>query len=240
MEKPIDGSQFVLEDVIAKSPQEVSEEEKTYLSGQYDNLTDDERDRFGVKKAGDDKGDEGGEGDDKDKDKKPPELPKPETRRKEEEPKDKDKDKDDDDDDIDDEDKKIMDKRIAKHLDPIKNQLTKSEQEKMELQTKVEVDDFVNENPDFKDFKKTIIEFANHPAYKNIPISFIANGIAADRLKQIGAEQERVAQRKAKGTDNGGNGGNGKREEKPGQKSVWEMTPQEFQDYKNGIKGYNR
>lgn len=121
-------------------------------------------------------------------------------------------------------DEKIISKVVDKRLEPF----VKAQEEK-------ELSDFLTANPEFKPYETTIKKYAQHPAYKNADIEVIAYGIAGKDLMRIGAEKAAKANEKIKGSQVEDTTTRPK-EETQTKKSVWDMTPAEFEEYKNSIK----
>ena len=120
-------------------------------------------------------------------------------------------------DDVDDEDAKIIDKRIAKQLAPLR-------EKEYQAEVKAEIDTFVSENPDFKPFAAKAAKWAQHPDWKNIPTKQLMHAAAGDKLLAMGAKRKELAQQKANltktGTHTGGESG--------GKKPVADMSDEEF------------
>jgi hypothetical protein len=134
-------------------------------------------------------------------------------------------DESDEDDDVNDEDAKLIDKRIEKHLAPIK--------EKEALQElKSEIDTFVAANPDFKPFAAKALKWGQHPSWKDIPTKQLMHAAAGDKLLSIGAKRAKAVavktQKTKTGTNTGGNSG--------GTKPVAEMTDEEFEQEIQRVK----
>jgi hypothetical protein len=128
-------------------------------------------------------------------------------------------------DDVNDEDAKLIDKRIEKHLAPIK--------EKEALQElKSEIETFVAANPDFKPFAAKALKWGQHPSWKDIPTKQLMHAAAGEKLLAIGAKRAKVVAQKVQktktGTNAGGNGG--------GTKPVAEMTDEEFEQEIQRVK----
>lgn len=131
----------------------------------------------------------------------------------------------DEEDDVSEEDAKLIDKRIEKHLAPIK--------EKEALQElKSEIDTFVAANPDFKPFAAKALKWGQHPSWKDIPTKQLMHAAAGDKLLSIGAKRAKAVavktQKTKTGTNTGGNSG--------GTKPVAEMTDEEFEQEIQRVK----
>lgn len=104
---------------------------------------------------------------------------------------------DDEDLELDPTEAKSIDKHLKKHLSPLEERLQRQEHE-------LEVSNFLLENPEYKKHKDTILKYVSHKAYKDVPVSFIAAGLASKDLLKMGAERERQAQVEAEKTKNTG------------------------------------
>jgi len=136
-----------------------------------------------------------------------------------------DEDEDSEEEDVNDEDAKLIDKRIEKHLAPLK--------EKEALQElKSEIDEFVAQNPDFKPFAAKALKWGQHPSWKDIPTKQLMHAAAGDKLLSIGAKRAKAVAEKTQktktGTNAGGNSG--------GTKPVMEMTDEEFEQEIQRVK----
>jgi len=135
----------------------------------------------------------------------------------------------DEDDDVDEEDAKLIDKRIERHLAPLK--------EKEYLQElRTEINEFVATNPDFKPFAEKALKWAQHPSWKDVPTKQLMYAAAGDKLLKMGAiraKQVAIKTQKTKtGTNSGGNSG--------GTKPVAEMTDAEFEQEVLRVKTQSR
>lgn len=129
-----------------------------------------------------------------------------------------------DDDDISPEDAKIIDRRVAKHLEPIMK-------ERQMLELKSEINDFVTENPDFKPFADKAAKWAQNPVWANVPTKQLMYAVAGDNLLKIGAQRRQAADERARRTRvAGGNAGGS-----ASGKSVTEMSDAEFQAEVNAV-----
>jgi len=120
------------------------------------------------------------------------------------------------DEDIDDEDAEIIDKRISKFMNPLLEKQAEDEDAK-------EIAEFVQKNPDFAKYANKVAKFSKHPTRKAVPISSIFYEVAGEDLIKLGADRARIADDKARESGSGGSAGNGGAE-----KSVWDLTPEEF------------
>ncbi len=206
-----------LEEIISLEPENVTNEQRAYLVDNKDQLSDDDVAKFGLdgdtNKEKDDGGKKNKANKEEDNDRFDVDKLVIETRgvTKEEKPAPNNKsttDEEEDDDDIDPVDKKVFDKMARKYIQPLQEELAALKGNTGEIRHITETDNFIAENPEYKKYRAGILKVAKDPAYARVAISFIAAGIAAKDLKKIGAQMEREAQEKAKGTQNQGNQGN--------------------------------
>lgn len=116
------------------------------------------------------------------------------------------------------EDEELINSVVLKNFAPILDKTITAEDDK-------EVNEFVNTNPDFKPFEAKARRYIADPSRRHLPIKTIFYEVAGDKLLKIGAERERQANEKAKGTQTGG-GSN--RAGEGSKKSVWDLSPEEF------------
>ena len=132
---------------------------------------------------------------------------------------------DSEDDDISPEDAKIIEKVVAKKLQPF--------EEEREMQSiRSEINEFVANNPDFKEFVQKAEKWARHPSWKNVPTEQLMYAVAGKQLLTIGAKRREEADRKARETQVGGNSTQGTGAKKP----VWDMTDAEFKAEVDKVK----
>lgn len=124
---------------------------------------------------------------------------------------------DEEEDDVSPEDKELVTKVMKPFLQPFIEKQVREENER-------ELSEFVAERPEFKPFQAKILKYMSHPSRQNLPVKTIAYEIAGDELLKIGAQQGRKADEDAKKTQTGG----GNNREVSGEKSVWELSPEEF------------
>lgn len=183
-----DPPELKLEEVVATEPDKLSDEQKTFLQENKDNLTDEQATKFGIEKT-----------------EKPinPDDVTPEVRGGQPPPKKKDGEGEVDDkgDEIDPEDEKNIGKIVDKRVGDKLSQVVASNQQ---IADELEVNRLIVERPEYTKFKAVILKYAAHEAYKNVPIKNIAAMVAADDLIKIGAQREREAQKKAADTRGGG------------------------------------
>jgi hypothetical protein len=114
-------------------------------------------------------------------------------------------------------------------IEPLLKQNAAQENEK-------ELSAFIAGNPDFKPFETKIRRYMEHPTRAGIPVKAIAYEVAGDKLMQIGAKRAKVADDKARETQTGG----GSSREGAGDKSVWDMTPDEFAAQQQKVRSGGR
>ena len=131
----------------------------------------------------------------------------------------------DEDEDVSPEDAKIIEKVVAKKLQPF--------EEEREAQTiRSEINEFVAQNPDFKEFVAKAEKWARHPSWKNVPTEQLMYAVAGKQLLTIGAKRREEANRKARETQVGGNSTQGT----GAKKAVWDMTEDEFKKELDRVK----
>ena len=124
---------------------------------------------------------------------------------------------DDDDDLIDEDDARIIDSRISKIMTPLLERQAQNEDAR-------EIAEFVQNNPDFAQYADKVARYSKHPTRREVPIASLFYEVAGEDLLRIGAERARKADDKAKDSGSGGGSGLG-----GGEKSVWDLTPEEFE-----------
>jgi hypothetical protein len=115
------------------------------------------------------------------------------------------------------EDAKIIDARVQKHLAPIL-------QERAEAQLRSEINDFIAQNPEFKQYAAKAEKWAKHPSWENVPTEQLMYAVAGKELLKIGANRRAAAEAKARKSTVSGGSPQGTAQTK----AVWEMTPDEF------------
>lgn len=133
------------------------------------------------------------------------------------------------DDDVDEADAKVIDKRVHKILSPFI-------QKQMQDEDASEIADFVKQNPDFAPYAEKVKKFASHDSRKNMPIKSIFYEVAGDDLLKIGAKRAKKAGDEAKETQAGGGSAAGGTSEK----SVWDLTPEEFAEKQEALRNKPR
>lgn len=167
-----------LDEIVTLPPEDLSNEQKTFLNENKDSLTDEQKETFkDFLKEEEEK------------------LPEPEVRiptsQKKETP------EPEDEEEVAPEDKKVIGKLVGERLGPLEKKV-------QEQADRAEVDSLIANRPEFAKYRERILTYMKHPSYQNIPASNIANIVAGKDLMKIGAEKEREAQRKANETKGGG------------------------------------
>lgn len=89
----------------------------------------------------------------------------------------------------------------AKTIETIVDQkLADGRKELQDIKDELEVDKYIQANPDFSKYKPAILKYMKHPAYSNIPAKNIAAIVASNDLMKLGAKKERDAQKNADAT----------------------------------------
>lgn len=129
--------------------------------------------------------------------------------------------------DIDPDDAQTIGKIVEKQTASVKQRL-------QDTQDRLEVDQYVAQNPQFDRYKPVILKYMKHPAYSRIPVKNIAAMVAADELISMGAKAEREAQIKADSTKT-----KGTMARKPvGAKTDWKKAPKEaFEAQRRKVMG---
>jgi len=208
--------QLNLEEVVEVAPDDLSDEQKTFLADNVDDLTDEQAETFGLKKS-------------------PPPPVEPEVRSKPPEKK-----PEDDDtlpplpDEIDPEDAKTIGAVVDRRLKPLQDEMQRQTATVKERADVTEVDNFIRENPQFDKYRGKMLTYMKHPAYSNIPAQNIARIVAGDDLVKMGAEKEREAAGKA----NESRGiGSSARQSKGGGKDWLKASKEEFDKQRAEVMG---
>lgn len=123
------------------------------------------------------------------------------------------------------EDEELISKVVAKRFAPI---LSKT----MADEDNAEIAGFIAENPDFKPYEAKIRKFMSHDSRRHLPVSTIAYEVAGKDLMKLGAERSRKADEEASHTQTGGGAARGG----TGEKKVWDMSKEEFAEYKEKVR----
>jgi len=158
-----------------ETPEALSGEQKTFLTEHAAELEDDVATKYGITK--------------------PEKKIEPEVRPGEEPvvpPK-----KDEEEIDPDDEARisKLVDKKVA----PLQAQLVQRTNE-AEADTFLRSPETLKKYPDASKYREAMLKYMNHPAYSRIPASNVFRIVAGDDLVKLGAQREREAAIKVKGT----------------------------------------
>jgi len=114
----------------------------------------------------------------------------------------------------------------------VRKELAPVLEKQREAEDKAEVEGFIADNPQFKPYKDKMLKYCSHPAYEQVPIQHIANIAAGKDLVKLGASEAAKADQEAKQGQMGGGSARGKTGE---QKSVWDMSKEEFEKEKQRV-----
>lgn len=134
---------------------------------------------------------------------------------------------DDSEDGVNPEDEEVIGKVVSKYLNPIIAKQIKEEDEQ-------EIATFLNGNPEFKPYADKVRKFSQHESRKNIPIESIFYEVAGKDLMKLGADKARKSDKEAK--ESGAGGGSNRGGSDAGSKSVWDMTPEEFEKEQQKVR----
>lgn len=123
-----------------------------------------------------------------------------------------------------DEDKKLILDTVMPILEPVLK-------ERADAQDSQELKTFLDANKDFKPYEAKIRKYMQHPSRAHLPIESIAYEVAGKDLLAIGAKRGKQADEKAKETTTGGGSAAG-----GGEKSVWDLTPAEFEAQQQKVR----
>lgn len=112
---------------------------------------------------------------------------------------------------------------INKAVAPIYDVVKRQEDER-------ELSDYLVSNPVMKQYEKLARKVMEHPAYRDVAISFIFSALSAKDAEMRGAEKAKQAEEKAKKNKIGGSG---RRTESDGELDIWNMTDTEFKALQN-------
>lgn len=96
--------------------------------------------------------------------------------------------------------KEQLDQQLNERLAPL-------EQKAETTAVNNEINQFLADNPDFKEFAGKVRTFAQHPSRKDTPISAIFYEVAGPNLMKMGAQRAKEADEKARQGRTGGSGG---------------------------------
>ncbi len=183
-EEPSEGDDLKVEDVVAIEPDELTDEQKTFLDENKADLTDEQREKFGIEP-----------------DEEPPLDPekvkikvKTKTKKKEETPPTK---KEEDDDEVDPEDRQAISKVVREETADLR-------QESRGIKDEIAVDTFIRDNPEFSRYRAVALKYMKNPSHSNLPASSIMAIISAKDQQAIGAKKERDTKEKVDLTKTGG------------------------------------
>ena len=91
------------------------------------------------------------------------------------------------------------------------------------METVSDIDSFIGSKPEYVKYRNSMVKYATHSAYSNIPIHNIAAIVASKDLERLGAEKERNIQKEVSETQ-----GFGKTiREEPGSQNDWSKATKE-------------
>ena len=94
--------------------------------------------------------------------------------------------------------------------------------------------DFIDQFPEYKKYEGKIRKYMNHQSYANIPIGFIADGIAG---KELASETRAEAKKADEEAEESKSGGSSFRKPVGKYPDFWKMSSKEFEDYQNQVRG---
>ncbi len=97
---------------------------------------------------------------------------------------------------------------------------------------------FLDENPAYKKYEARIRKHMDHKAYQQVPIGFIAQGIAGPEFAARAAEEKKKADEEAEETESGGS--EVKKSPTGKMPKIWDMSKKDFAKYQEGIKQKGR
>lgn len=139
----------------------------------------------------------------------------------------------DDDDGVLPEDEEIINKVVDKRFAAINPILQESIQNSIAAKDDAEINAFLTENPDFKQFEAKARRFMAHESRRSIPVKSIFYEVAGDKLLKIGADRARKADEEARATQTGG-GSN--RASEGGEKTVFSLSEEEFKAKQEAVR----
>jgi len=183
------NEELVLDDVVEIAPDDLSDEQKTFLEEKKADLSDEQAEKFGLEKEP--------EVVDPDDVKVQTRVPiKKKSKKKDDEP--------EDDEETDPEDERTIGKVVKKEVQPILDSQKEQQQHQQRLTDQAEVDGYLREKPEFSKYRGVLLKYMANPAYSNIPVSRLINIVAGEDLQKIGAKKEREAAKKAAETKSPG------------------------------------
>ena len=205
---PGSGGDLVLDEVVGLEADKLDDTQKQFLQDHQEELTDEQREKFGIKE------------DNIPIDPKDIEVP---SRFKIKKTKKADPDPNDE---IDPEDEKniskVVDKKTA-DLRKVQRQMTDER----------EVDGYLASNPSFTKYRAVALKYMASQAWQNVPAEAVFAYLGRNDLMKIGAQKEREAQKKANETKGGGS-----TSRTPAPKTDWANVPiGEMDQHINKAKG---
>jgi hypothetical protein len=123
---------------------------------------------------------------------------------------------------------------ISKIVDEKLKSVSETLKDVQAIKDRQEVDALISSSPEYSPYKESILKYAAHPAYKNVPIKFIASALAAKDLQKVGAQKEREARKQTEETK-----GDGTQFRKPSEgKTDWRtVSKEDFEAQKAKVLG---
>jgi len=175
-----------LDEVVKVVPEELSDEQKTFLQENTDDLTGEQKETF--------KDVLGTQEEDLNPDEIEPEVRIPSPTKKTEE-------KSEEDDEVLPEDEEMIGKVVEKKTKDLKEAVSKIQR----IENQADVDSFLRVKPEFGKYREVALKYMSHPAYSNVPVHNIMAIVSSGDMQKLGAQKEREAAKKAKDTQSKGN-----------------------------------
>jgi hypothetical protein len=109
------------------------------------------------------------------------------------------------------------------------NQMMEESNKKQSSETMLQ--EFLVENPDYRKYAPLLRKHLNDPAYHNVPIGFIANGIKGNYMDDEINERAELKKKADMEANNSKSGGSSKRVGTGAKKKVADMSKDEFEAY---------
>lgn len=211
--------ELVLDEVVDVAPDELDDDQTTFLRENVDDLSDEQKETFKdvLKKEEDALPEE------IDVETRTPKIKK--TKKTTPEPSD-----DDDDDEVDPDDEAAIDKVVKKQLKPLQDQVDAQNKRSQTLTDATQVDSYIRDNPEFGKYRANALKYMI--AHPSLVAEDAFRIVSSKDQQKIGAEKEREATKKAKDTQGGGSSA---RKPKAGKVDWGAATPEELAEKKAEI-----
>jgi len=146
--------------------------------------------------------------------------------------KEEDKENDDGEEDLTPESRNLVTREIEKHLAPIKNTLASRADEE-------ELNNLFKDEPEAKNYEKTIRLYMKSEYYKSVPPSVIYHHLAFGEAENSGANKKRIAEKEAKMSRTKGNQKRPTKTSKgnmPSPEEIEDMDEKEFEALQNDVR----